>query len=253
MKVLILLAHANDNGLSSSHRLTNAARDALIEDGHEVRVVELIKCGFDKCATKKDFTSFPLKDFDYENSHIETNDNLINEIVEQQKNVQWSTHIIVIGPMWFYRYPACFYAYADRVFCNQFAYTPTDFGETNGPLRGRKAMCVITLGGFESTYLPSGPQTTIENIMYHVTRGLFSYCGIKCLRSQAFYECTQFKSPFDSDKILDKWKKAIKNLDKRPLIPFGDAETPVGEGNPNEGHVLSGLNDLSLDEAINSI
>ena len=252
MRVLIVIAHANDNGLSSSHRLASAAESALVEDGHEVRVVDLIKCGFDRCATKSDFTRFPLKDFDYEGSHVKTNDNLIKDISDQQQNVLWCTHMIVVGPMWFYRYPSCFYSYTERVFCDSFGYTPTEFGD-NGPLKGRKVMCVITLGGFESSYVPGGPLTTIENILYHVTRGHFSYCGMTCLRTQVFYECTQFKSLFDNPEIMDKWKKAVKNLDKRPIIPFGDGVTNVGEGNKNEGHILSSLKDLTLDEAIAAV
>lgn len=250
MKVLILIAHANSNGLSTSHRLAKAAEEALLEDNHEVRVVDLVKCGFDKVATIDDFTSLPRPDhFDYENSHMKGNENLIQAIRDQQAHVTWCTHIMVFGPMWFYRYPATFYAWTERVLNDSFGYTPTEFVAT-GPHRGKKAMCVITLGGFEAWYVPSGPLTTIENLLYHVTRGHFSYCGMTCLRSQVFYECSQDKSPCDEPEMVAKWKQAVKNLDRRPEIPFGDGITPCGEGNLNEGQRIAGIPDYTLDEAI---
>lgn len=250
MRVLILIAHANANGLSTSHRLAKSAEEALIESGNEVRVVDLVTCGFDKVATRDDFTKVPNPDhFDYEGSHMKGNENLIPEIRKQQEHVTWCTHLIVIGPMWFYRYPATFYAWTERVLNDSFGYTPTQFA-ARGPLKGKKAMCVITLGGFESSYVPTGPLTTIEGILYHVTRGHFSYCGMTCLRSQAFYECSQDHSLCDSPEIVAKWKQAVKNLDQRPELPFGDGVTPCGEGALNEGQRLGGLGDYTLDEAI---
>lgn len=248
MKVLILIAHPNHNGISTAHRLANAAYEALVEDGHEVRVVDIVKTGFVKCATIDDFTSVPCPDhFDYETSHVTGNENLIEEIRVQQDNVTWCTHIMVFGPMWFYRYPACFYAYTERVLNSAFGYTPTQFCE-NGPHVGKKVMCVVTLGGFPETYLPNGPQATVEGLWYHVTRGTFSYCGMTCLRSQPFYLCAQDESKCDDPEIMAKWKQAVKNLEHRPEIPFG----PQDGSDLNEGQRICGLADLTLDEAINA-
>jgi putative NADPH-quinone reductase len=250
MRVVILICHANDNETSTSHRVAARARDALLEDHHEVRVVDLAKIGFVKVATRADFTSLPKPNlFDYETSHIPGNANLVQEITDQQAHVTWCTHLIIVGPMWYYRYPACFYAWAERVLNDSFGYTTTDFGPT-GPLRGRKVLCVITLGTAEALYKPDGPLTTVEGILYHVTRGHFGYVGMTSLRSQTFYECLQQESPCDAPEIVEKWKRAVKNLDRRPVLPLGDAATPCGPGNLNEGQIIAGLGDLSLDDAI---
>lgn len=209
-----------------------------------------MKLGFDRVASRADFTSVPRPDhFDYETSHVPANDNLCAEIAEQQQNVLWCTDMIVIGPMWFYRYPAIFYAYFERVFCDSFAYTATRFCG-NAPLAGRRAMCVITLGGLPSTYAPHGPQTTVEGLLYHVTRGNFGYCGFDCYRSQVFYQCTQDRSEIDDPLIAEKWKQAVRSLERRPLIPFGDGVSDVPSGDLNEGQRICGLRDYDLDEAI---
>jgi putative NADPH-quinone reductase len=250
MRVLILICHANHNEASTAHRLASRAQDALLEDHHEVRVVDLVKLGFNRVATAMDFTSLPKPDlFDYEGSHIPGNENLIQEIRDQQLHVTWCTHLIIVGPMWYYRYPACFYAWAERVLNDSFGYTVKNFGPT-GPLKGRKVLCVITLGTSESLYKVDGPLTTVEGILYHVTRGHFGYVGMTSLRSQAFYDCRQDKSPCDEPDIVEKWKLAIKNLDSRPELDLGDATTPCGSGNLNEGQRICGLSDLSLDDAI---
>lgn len=248
MKVLILIAHADTEGNSHVHPFAFATRDALLEDGHEVKVIELTAAGFDKTATKDDFLKIQHpENFHYANEQNE--ENLIPLIREHQKLVEWCTHMLIFGPMWYFRFPATFYAYFERVFTCGFGYTATKFVET-GPMRGKKAMCVFTCGNSPAFVDPEKGLGGLEALVYHTTSGHLRYCGFDVLRSQAFchVEASDYKEKV-LPELLAKWKLAMKNLEHRPLIPFYPFGTAQKDG-MNEIQYLASLPQLTLDEAI---
>ena len=247
MKVLILISHADTEGNSHAHKFAFAARDSLIESGHEVKVVELTAAGFDKCATKGDFLTIQHpENFHYANEQNE--ENLIPLIREHQKLVEWCTHLLIFGPMWYFMFPATFQAYYERVFTNGFGYTDTKFVET-GPMKGKFAMCIYTCGNRSAFIDPKVGLGGLEGMTYHTTSGHLRYCGFSVLRSQAF--CGVDIGGFEEKlpELLAKWKLAVKNLEHRPLIPFFPAGTSLKDG-LNELQYLAGLPEYSLDDAI---
>ncbi|OHS95389.1 quinone reductase [Tritrichomonas foetus] len=252
MKVLILIAHVDPICQSSAHRIAAATKEALLEDNHEVRVVDLIREGFDRCASAYDFVSLkrPTK-FNYLTEGGQ--DNLVQIIKTQQDHVRWCTHIIIVGPMWFFRYPACFAAYFERVWTYGFAYDCFRSGPP-GLLEGKTVLCTMTTGGGAHEYSVEGPTTTLETILYPVTVGHFSFCGCKVLRSQGFYK---FRHEEDSEETLKKWKLAVKNIQNRPELPVkfykGQKEGKAYINNgQNDGNVLSGLADFTFEDGINA-
>ena len=249
MKVLILIAHADVKGNSHAHKFAFAARDALLESGHEVKVVELTAEGFDKTATTDDFLRIQHpENFHYANEQNE--DNLIPLIIEHQKIVEWCTHMLIFGPMWYFRFPASFEAYFERVFTNGWGYSPTQYVET-GPMKGKYAMCIYTCGNNAAFIDPKVGLGGLEGMTYHTTSGHLRYCGFSILRSQAF--CGVDTGGFEEKmpELLRKWKLAVKNLEHRPLVPFFTPAQTLKDG-LNELQYLSGLPEYSLDDAINA-
>ena len=150
--------------------------------------------------------------------------------------------------MWYFRFPATFYAYFERVFTNGFGYTATKFVET-GPMKGKFAMCIFTCGNKAAFIDPAVGLGGLEGMVYHTTSGHLRYCGFSILRSQAF--CGVDAGGFDEKmpELLEKWKLAVKNLENRPQVPFFPFGQSVQNG-MNELQYLSGLPEYSLDEAI---
>lgn len=242
MRVLIIVAHPDHHKKSTTHKIADAAKEALLEDGHEVKINDLMDEGFDKVLSKDDFIK-PIDNgvkFDiYRQGGL---DNLVPKIKKQQELVTWSTHMLVIGPMWWFRYPACFYCWLERVFCKDFGF---NYQHTmkNGLLKGRKVMFVITTGGPGSMYSPNG-WGSMEG--FHYVNSLpFRYCGVEVLRSQGLYGV-----PNESveAEFYPKFKLAIKKLDKRPALPV-DGSLAQKDPTKNEIAILSQLPDFSLDEA----
>lgn len=238
MKVLIVIAHCDPNKDSQSHKLANAAAESLREDGNEVQVVDLVEAGFDKVATVDDFKG-PMPE-DRKFSYLHVGKCVGPDVKKAQDQIAWATHIIAIGPMWWFRYPACFDAWQERCFTVGFAFTHTESGE-NGPLKGKKALCIMTTGAGDDYYTKKG-LGTIESFLLPATQA-FRYTGMTTLRSVGVYglSAEQLENEF-----IPKFKLAIKKLDQRPALPSHEA--------PVDGHclseVLATMDDFTLDDAI---
>lgn len=228
MRVLIVIAHEDPSSSSASHRIAKVTEKSLLESGNEVRVVDLLKSGFDKIPNHK-----PVS---FEGSSANANE---PEVIEQQENLLWCSHYILIGPIWFYRLPSIFYAYFERVFTIGFACEPGKINE-DGLLKGRKAMMVVTCGGGDEEYAIDGEIGSVESLLFPITFGHLRYCGFTVLRTQAFYDCLPMK---DEENRLNKWSSIVKNLDSRPVLPVHPA-TPNGKNNLQ---MISAMTDYPLE------
>jgi NAD(P)H dehydrogenase (quinone) len=238
-KFLLLIAHPDPNGQSSSHRIAKAANDALLAAGNEVRIVDLIHTPFTNGATINDFLTPPPGRFAYESN--QGVDNLIPAIREQQAILEWSTHVIVIGPIWFYRFPAYFYSWIDRVWAAGWAFAQGKKVE-EGPLYGKKALFVITAGAPSGYYSHGGKCTSIEALFYSTTAS-FAWAGFTVYRSQGVWNASGI-----GDDQVAKVAQAIVKIEKRPILPF---KNPAKPDDLDTVEVLARLPNIELDEAIN--
>ncbi|KAK8836018.1 NAD(P)H dehydrogenase (quinone) activity protein [Tritrichomonas musculus] len=238
MKVLILIAEGNFDGKSNAYTLAYAAENALTQEGNEVRVVDLCKKGFNETASFKDLNQHDNSNFNFLYASADSQ-NLGCNIQEQQENIKWCTHIIVCGPIWWHGLPSSFYCYFERVFTLGFGYT-LEYRLDKGYFKDKKVMIAVTTGAQISFYTRGG-YFPLEATLYPITAGHFGYCGFQIMRSQGFH----FVKHALSDEIIEKWKKAIVNLDNRPILEL----LPPGEG-PSNIERFAQLPDYTLDDAI---
>ena len=210
MRVLIVIAHEDPSGTSTSHRIAKASQESLISHGHEVRIVDLLQDGFNKIPSTKPVAF----------GEVDVEHDIEPEVLKHQKDVEWCTHYILIGPMWNYTLPSIYYAYYERVFRIGWACDMDSFNE-KGLLKGRKAMLIITCGGGLDEYNIHGEIGTVEALMAPITLGKLRYVGFKVLRTQAFYNCLPLE---DEDEKMKKWKEIVANIDSRPELPIHPAE-----------------------------
>ena len=117
MKVLILIAHCDKKGRSHAHKIAEASKEALLKTNHEVRIVDLLNSGFGKTLTEDDFLA--IHDENRLNCQVEfmLKNNFSKEIEEQLDNLEWATHVIACGPMYWLNFPAIFYSWMEKVLC----------------------------------------------------------------------------------------------------------------------------------------
>ena len=199
-KVLILLAHADADKRATAFKIAEIAEQQLIAAGKQVKKIDLTTEGF----------SQTLQDAELKQREIPESTRKAQELVT------WCDHILIIGPMWFFKFPACVYAFIERVFSYGFGHTATEFHE-NGPLRGRKVSCVITSGEPAEYYSRKGAGP-IDLIIYPTTFA-FWYCGIAATHTLNFGRAGRCPEN-EEEEWLEKFGNAVAHIEKWKLFDF---------------------------------
>lgn len=214
MRVLILVAHVDPTQSAHSYRIANAINESFVANGHETRLVDLIKVGFDKVATSGDFKEVKLDNFSY--GCNQTPDNLIDDIKAQQANIEWATHIFAIGPIWFSRFPACFYAYTERVFTFGFGWDYKHNG-VNGYFGDKRFAVIITAGAPPMAFMGDngeGLDAYLQTVTYP-----FRYTGMKVTHAIGMYGPNSPNRIHEHKAWIEKLKDVVLKIDQWKVIP----------------------------------
>jgi NAD(P)H dehydrogenase (quinone) len=152
--------------------------------------------------------------------------------------------VIVVGPIWFYRFPANLYAFQDRVFTAGWAYN-FEIPYEQLPLYGKRLLFVITTGAPSGFYSHGGGLTSIDGLLYPTTYS-FNGSGFGVYRTQGIWEAAR-GSAAEQEQTKQKFVAALLNIEKRPLLPFGVKDKPAGT---DDVQVFAELPNISLDEAV---
>ncbi|EAX89333.1 hypothetical protein TVAG_574690 [Trichomonas vaginalis G3] len=204
MRVLILIAHADSTHKATAFRIAKAAEEAFDAAKIEYREVILHEAGFDQTLTERDFIERKSDHFDYIANRVEGN--IVDVIVKQEQNVAWATNILVVGPMWYFRYPACFQAWIERVLSG-----------TKG--EGKRVSFVISNEADEEYYSEHSPEAgSIEQLLFSEYVA-FIYSKYTVTRPLGYYNAGMGKIPDpEKEKVwMAKFKKIVVDLDKWQL------------------------------------
>ncbi|KAH0795748.1 Flavodoxin-like fold family protein [Histomonas meleagridis] len=244
MKVLIVIAHCDPNKNATAYRFANACKEALEAAKNEVKITDLVHEGFDRTATPDDFKKIadPNK-FNYIGNQLPA-DNLCETIRKQQELIGWCDHVVVIAPMYFFRLPACLYAWFERCFTIGFAFGKETMEK--GPLKGKKASIIITAGGTLAHFASRG-YAPLESILYSSTYQ-FRYCGFTATRTLLYPSANSPEVVEKEGEYIEKLKKAIVKLDSWPLLPILHGKPQEGE--KNEPEIFAQLEPLLVDDLL---
>lgn len=141
MQHLIVAAHPVEDSLTM--RLMRTYVGELVRLGHDVRVHDLYRMGFDPVLSAAEL-------IDGTAAHIRTVD-----VLSAQEDVLEAAVLTVIYPLWWMAMPAMMKGYIDRVFSRGFAYT-VEQGEVRGLLAGRQAARVTVSGSPLASLVDNG-------------------------------------------------------------------------------------------------
>ncbi|WP_321788352.1 NAD(P)H-dependent oxidoreductase [Paraburkholderia sp. J94] len=147
MQHLIVAAHPVEDSLTMS--LTRMYVGELVRLGHDVRVHDLYRMGFDPVLPAEEL-------IDGRNAHIRMVD-----VLAAQEDVLEAAVLTVIYPLWWMAMPAMMKGYIDRVFSRGFAYT-VEQGEVRGLLGGRRAAMVTVSGAPLASLTDDGRWQTMQ-------------------------------------------------------------------------------------------
>lgn len=184
MKVLIVFTHPSAN--SFNHALLDNIVEGLSQANHEIRIKDLYKDNFDPILTSAELTEL----------HTNT---IPSRILKEQEQLLWADSLIFIYPLWWFDRPAMLKGWFDIVLTNGLAFEYSDEG-VKGLLHHKKALVIITAGGSKQYFIDND---ALQLIHRPVTDGTLSFCGIKDVSHQIYYDISNLTDAERTDILND--------------------------------------------------
>jgi NAD(P)H dehydrogenase (quinone) len=196
MNVLIIYAHPEPKSLNGA--ILNTLKQQLGLAQHRVKVSDLYGLNWKSQVSREDFVGFNketrLKVPQASGTSM-ANGKLSTDVLEEQEKLMWADTVIFLFPLWWYSMPAILKGWFDRVYSYGFAYgvgehSDTKWGERfgEGKLQGKKAMLIVTAGGWKEHYSSMGINGSIDDILFPINHNMLFYPGFDVLPSLVFYQ-----------------------------------------------------------------
>lgn len=223
MNILIVLAHPEPRSLNGS--LKTFAVQHLQAAGHVVQVSDLYAMKWKPTVDAADslddpggerFNASLVSKRAYEGGRQSP------DIAAEQDKLRWADAVILQFPLWWYAMPAILKGWVDRVWAYGFGYGVGEHSERHwgdrfgeGSLAGKRAMLVVTAGGWESHYSPRGVNGPIDDLLFPIQHGVLYYPGFDVLPPFVLYR---------TDKVDGAlFARACEHLGRRLDGLFSDA------------------------------
>ncbi|AJP58696.1 NAD(P)H dehydrogenase [Pandoraea vervacti] len=189
MNVLIVYAHPQPRSLNGA--LRDFAVQHLQAAGHHVQVSDLYamqwKTTIDEHDAPQRDTSEPFH-ASLDSMKAYQSGTQSPDIACEQEKLRWADTVIFQFPLWWFSMPAILKGWVDRVYAYGFAYGVGEHSDTHwgdrygeGSLSGKRAMLVVTTGGWESHYSARGINGPIDDVLFPIQHGMLFYPGFDVL------------------------------------------------------------------------
>ncbi|WNN51966.1 NAD(P)H-dependent oxidoreductase [Hafnia alvei] len=253
MKVLLVYAHPEPKSLNGS--LKNFTIQHLQNAGHEVQVSDLYamdwKAALDANDSKNrlDETYF---DASLDSQHAFKNCLQSDDIALEQSKLLWADTVIFQFPLWWFSMPAIMKGWVERVYAYGFAYGVGEHNDSHwgdrygeGTLAGKRAMLMVTAGGWQPHYSARGINGPIDDILFPIHHGILHYPGFDVLPPFVIYHTSKV-NPDSYATICEKLGQRLDTLWSTAPIAFrqqngGDYTIPELTLNPDIAPELTGF------------
>lgn len=227
MNVLLVYAHPEPRSLNGS--LKNFAVDRLERAGHRAQVSDLYAMRWKAAIDADDSAGGALGErFDpsLDSKRAFESGRQSEDIAREQAKLMWADALILQFPLWWYSMPAIMKGWVDRVYAYGFAYGVGEhsderwgdrFGE--GTLVGKRAMLIITAGGWESHYGPRGINGPIDDLLFPIQHGILYYPGFDVVPPFVTYRTGKLDAHRYAN-LCDQLGQRLDALWSTPPIPF---------------------------------
>ena len=189
MNILLVYAHPEPRSLAGA--LRQVAVDALEAQGHVVQVSDLHAMGWKATVDRADFPSLPpdarLTVAAASAAAFAAGD-LTADVKAEQAKLLWADALILQFPLWWYSMPAILKGWVDRVYAYGFAYGVGEHSDRHwgdrfgdGVFKGKRAMLIVTTGGWAEHYAPRGINGPIDDLLFPINHGILHYPGFDVL------------------------------------------------------------------------
>lgn len=238
MNVLIVYAHPEPQSLNGSLRDFSVQR--LEAAGHEVQVSDLYVMQWKATLDANDSTAQPGNRFNPSlDSQQAFAQGLQSKDIElEQEKLLWADTVILQFPLWWFSVPAILKGWVERVYAYGFAYGVGEHSDVRwgdrygeGTLAGKRAMLIVTTGGWESHYAQRGINGPIDDILFPIQHGILHYPGFEVLPPFVLYRTGRVDEARFAE-ACNALGQRLDELEQTSPIPFrrqnaGEYEIPA--------------------------
>ncbi len=227
MNVLIVYAHPEPTSLNGS--LKEFAVAHLSALGHQVQVSDLYAMRWKTTVDEADIIDRPTdRPFhaSLDSKYAYTHGTQSPDIAAEQDKLRWADTVILQFPLWWFTMPAILKGWVDRVYAYGFAYGVGEHSKVRwgdrygeGNMSGKRAMLMVTTGGWESHYSPRGINGHIDDVLFPIQHGVLFYPGFTVLPPFVIYQTSRMDEARYAS-IREALKERLDNLSLTPPIAF---------------------------------
>lgn len=199
MKVLLVYAHPESQSLNGA--LRDFAVRHLEVAGHQVQVSDLYAMKWKAVLDVDDVTErdagapfHPSLD----SKRAFESGTQSEDIAREQDKLRWADVLILQFPLWWFSMPAILKGWVDRVYACGFAYGVGEHSDRRwgnrygeGMMAGKRAMLIVTTGGWESHYSARGINGPIDDVLFPIQHGVLYYPGFDVLPPFVVYRASR--------------------------------------------------------------
>lgn len=189
MIIQIVSAHPDPSSLTNA--LRDVASEQLRADGHIVRITDLYAMNWKSAVDREDFPTLPQTQrlrVPAASGEAFASGTLTEDVKLEQERLREADALILAFPLWWFSMPAILKGWIDRVYSYGFAYGVGEHSDTRwgdrygeGLLAGKRAMLLVTAGGWASHYGPRGINGPIDDLLFPIQHGVLFYPGYDVL------------------------------------------------------------------------
>ena len=171
---------------------------------------------------------------------------LTDDVNAEIEKLLWADMLILQFPLWWFHMPAILKGWVDRVFAYGLAYGVGEHSDERwgdrygeGTFAGRRAMLVVTAGGWEEHYSPRGVNGSIDDLLFSINHGILYYPGYDVLPPYVVYGTDRFDEG-GFEPVAEALRERMRTLGTIPPISYrqqngGDYLIPTMQLRPGLG------------------
>jgi NAD(P)H dehydrogenase (quinone) len=253
MNVLLVYAHPEPRSLNGAMR--DFIVDRLRQAGHEVKVSDLYAM---RWKAVLDADDFPQRDHDKrfdpagDSKEAFLAGTQMADVAAEQEKLRWADLVIFQFPMWWFSMPAILKGWFERVYAYGLAYGVGEhsdhrwgdrYGE--GSFKGKRAMLVVTTGGWQEHYSERGINGPIDDLLFPIQHGMLFYPGFDVLQPFLIYRTSKMTEQRRDETLAALGARLDRVMQDAP-IPYrrqnhGDYQIPVLTLKPDLGTARKGF------------
>jgi NAD(P)H dehydrogenase (quinone) len=247
MNILLVFAHPELRSLNGALREVAVAE--LQAQGHTVLISDLYAERWKSAIDRADFPALPAAErlrVAAASDAAFAAHTLTADVRAEQAKLLWADALILQFPLWWFSLPAILKGWVERVFAHGFAYGVGEHSDTRwgdrygeGTLAGKRAMLVVTAGGWAEHYAARGVNGPIDDLLFPIQHGILFYPGYQVLPPFVLYRADRLDAA-GFEAAAERLRQRMRTLATTPPIPYrnqngGDYTIPAMQLRPGLG------------------